>query len=77
MAYLADSLAAAGYVTVEPDPTDRRAKRVRLTDKGREASDTMVRLSAEVERDFARLIGDADMARLRVLLEQLADKLEG
>ncbi len=76
MGYLADSLAAAGYVTVEPDPTDRRAKRVRLTDKGREASDTMVRLSAEVERDFARLIGDADMARLRVLLEQLADQLE-
>src|SRR3974390_1709792 len=32
MGYLADSLAASGYVTLEPDPADRRAKQVRLTD---------------------------------------------
>lgn len=75
MGYLADSLAAAGYVTLEPDPTDRRAKLVRLTGKGRAAGETMVRLSAEVEREFAVLIGHADMAQLRRLLERLAERV--
>ena len=75
MGYLADSLAAAGYVTQEPDETDRRAKQVRLTEKGRAASEAMVRLSAETEREFARLIGLEEMAQLRRLLEQLADGL--
>jgi DNA-binding MarR family transcriptional regulator len=75
MGYLADSLAAAGYVTLGPDPTDGRAKRVQLTDKGRTAGETLVRLSAETEREFAQLIGGAEMARLRRLLERLAVKL--
>jgi DNA-binding MarR family transcriptional regulator len=75
MGYLADSLAAAGYVTLEPDTTDRRAKLVRLTEKGRAAGDAMVRLSAEVEREFAGLIGQAEMAQLRGLLGRLADGL--
>jgi DNA-binding MarR family transcriptional regulator len=75
MSYLADSLAAAGYVTLEPDPTDRRAKRVRLTEKGRAASEAMIRLSAEAEREFGELIGQGEMKRLRRLLERLAEQL--
>jgi DNA-binding MarR family transcriptional regulator len=75
MGYLADSLAAAGYVTVEPDPADGRAKLVRLSEKGRAASEALVKISAETEAEFARLIGKAEMAELRRLLEQLADRL--
>ena len=75
MGYLADSLEAAGFVTQAPDPTDGRAKRVRLTAKGRAASEAMVKLSAETEAEFAQLIGQAQMIRLRRLLEQLADRL--
>jgi DNA-binding MarR family transcriptional regulator len=75
MGYLADSLAAAGYVALTPDPTDRRAKRVQLTDKGRAGSETMIRLSAEAEQAFAGMIGQADMARLRRILERLAEGL--
>lgn len=75
MGYLADSLAAAGYVTLEPDPTDRRAKRVRLTKKGKAASDAMVALSAATERELGALIGQAEMARLRRSLERLAARL--
>jgi hypothetical protein len=67
--------AAAGYVTLEPDPTNGRAKRVQLTDKGRAAGDTLFRLRAEVEHEFAALIGDEEMARLRGLLERLTDRL--
>ena len=76
MGYLAESLATAGYVSLTPDPTDRRAKRVRLTEKGRAATEAMIRLSAETEQAFAGLIGEADMARLRRLLERLADRLD-
>jgi DNA-binding MarR family transcriptional regulator len=75
MGYLADSLAAAGFVTLTPDPTDRRAKRVQLTAKGRAASETLVRLSAEVEVEFAALIGRGDMTRLRQALEKLTERL--
>lgn len=75
MGYLADSLEAAGYVTQAPDPTDGRAKLVRLTDKGRAAGEAMVKLSAETEAEFAELIGQAEMIRLRRLLERLADRL--
>jgi DNA-binding MarR family transcriptional regulator len=75
MGYLADSLTAAGYVSLEPDPTDGRAKRVQLTGKGRAASDALVRLSGEIEQEFAALIGATEMARLRRLLERLADRL--
>src|SRR6476660_3832202 len=35
--FVAD-LAAGGYVTVEPDPADRRAKLVRLNPRGHEAA---------------------------------------
>ena len=75
MGYLADSLEAAGYVTLKPDPADGRAKRVRLTAKGRAAVEALVRLSAETEAELARLTGKADMAELRRVLERLADKL--
>ena len=75
MGYLADSLEAAGYVTLKQDPADGRAKRVRLSAKGRAAVGALVRLSAESEVELARLTGKADMAELRRLLERLADKL--
>jgi DNA-binding MarR family transcriptional regulator len=75
MSYLATASRAAGYVTLEPDPTDRRAKQVRLTKKGCEASEAMIRLSAAAEREFGALIGQADMARLRALFARLAGRL--
>ena len=75
MGYLAESLLAAGYLSLEPDETDRRAKLVKLTKKGLAAGETMVRLSAGVEREFAELIGKTEMVQLRRLVEQLADKL--
>lgn len=75
MGYLADNLAAAGYVTLEPDPTDGRAKLVRLSDKGRAAWEALVKLSGEVEAEFADLIGREEMTQLRRLLEALTDRL--
>lgn len=75
MAHLADGLVAAGYLSVEPDPTDGRANLVRLTEKGLALVETMIGFSAETEAEFASLIGEAEMAQLRRLLERLTDRL--
>lgn len=74
MAYLADGLAAAGYVKIEPDPTDGRAKLVRLTARGRAASEALIRLSNDSEAAFARVIGAEEMRELRRLLELFVDR---
>jgi DNA-binding MarR family transcriptional regulator len=50
---LVDDLERLGYVVRQPDPDDRRAKRIVLTDHGREsvaaALDTIAALEAELE----------------------------
>lgn len=73
MAYLVESLRAAGYVEIVPDPQDRRAKLVRLTAKGTRAQRTALQLSRELEADFAGRLGAAKARQLRELLEDLYD----
>lgn len=76
MAVLVDYLAAHGHVRVEPDPSDGRAKRVRLTRRGKEVQRTALKLSRQVEAEWAALIGEREMASLRRLLERLYDCLQ-
>ncbi|MEW6647652.1 MAG: MarR family winged helix-turn-helix transcriptional regulator [Pseudomonadota bacterium] len=76
MAVLVDHLATHGYVSVEPDPSDGRAKRVRLTRSGKEVQRAALKLSRQVEAEWAALIGAQEMASLRQLLERLYDSLQ-
>lgn len=71
MAYLTQSLEQAGYVVIAPDPEDGRAKRVRLTARGRKAYETLVALSAAAEARYARTLGEKNMQTLRTLLAKL------
>lgn len=73
MAYLVESLAAGGYVAVAPDPTDGRAKRVRLTERGDAVSRLLVQLSRAAEAEFAARLGPGRMETLRALLGALVD----
>jgi DNA-binding MarR family transcriptional regulator len=75
MAYLVETLAEGGYVTIRPDPTDGRAKSVCLTVRGQKVSQTLVRLSRKVEADFSALLGPGRMATLRELLGELTTAL--
>ncbi len=75
MAYLVDSLGELGYVEYAPDPDDRRAKLARLTERGHSAQQAALRISLQVEREMAALIGEREMADLRALLERLTDRL--
>ena len=60
-----------GYVAVEPDAQDQRARIVSLTAKGECAQAVVGRLFEEVERDWAERIGPAQVAALRAALTDL------
>jgi DNA-binding MarR family transcriptional regulator len=68
---LVDDLERLGYVVRLPDPDDRRAKRIVLTDRGREsvaaALDTIATLEAELED----LLGSDEVAELHDSLSRI------
>ena len=53
----ATELERLGYVERVPDPTDGRAKIIKLTDRGMEAVIKGRRIFAEIEREWAEQIG--------------------
>jgi DNA-binding MarR family transcriptional regulator len=75
MGYLVDHLEANGYVERVPDPTDLRAKVVRLTQRGWAASGTIREAVREVEVDWERRVGTAQFEQLRVILRDLVASL--
>jgi DNA-binding MarR family transcriptional regulator len=60
-----------GYVERCPDATDGRVKIVRLTERGREAQRVGQELIDEIEGDWARRYGAAEIAALREALEAI------
>src|SRR3954466_3716436 len=68
MAELVAHLERHGYVERVPDPTDRRAKLVRATARGREVYAIARQVVAELEEEWTRRLGTAKMRRLRQLL---------
>jgi DNA-binding MarR family transcriptional regulator len=69
---IVDDLTALGYIERYPDPTDKRAKLLRLTKKGEAAQATGFGLFAKLEEEWANAFGDDDIALLRALLERVA-----
>ncbi len=72
MNHLVDHLEQRGYVERVPDPADRRAKLIRLTDKGKLAQGVGQKLFGEIEKRLGEQYGPERVAELRALLEQLA-----
>ncbi len=68
---LVDDLVALGYVERTPDPADRRAKLICLTERGKQAQGVGAGLFAEVERRWAERYGEERFAELRTLLEEI------
>lgn len=78
MAYLVSHLEANGYLRITADPSDGRAKLVKLTAKGRRLIVTLIDASAEAELNMAKVIGAREMAALRrglAALDAAADSL--
>jgi DNA-binding MarR family transcriptional regulator len=69
---IVDDLAERGYVERIPDPADRRAKLIRLTEKGEQAQAMGRTLFAKLEDRLADRHGPDRVADLRQLLEEIA-----
>ena len=65
-----------GYVAVEPDPTDDRAKVVRLTERGFESRDVCRPLFGTIERRWERRYGRDVVRCLRESLEAVVGQLD-
>ena len=62
-----------GYLERVPDPSDRRAKSIRLTKRGAEAQQLAREFFVEIERRWAEQIGEEKVAALRETLEQIVE----
>ncbi len=71
MGELVDDLQVKGYVERRPDPNDRRAKRIYLTDRGRKNARVAKRATAEVEDRLVELLGEQRYELLRSTLEEI------
>jgi DNA-binding MarR family transcriptional regulator len=71
MAELVAHLERLGYVERVPDPSDRRAKLVRPTPRGKQLYAIARDVVAEIEADWTRMLGKTKMRQLRELLEEL------
>lgn len=67
-------LEARGWVRREPDPVDRRRKRLWITPEGQE---TALRMKRSVARAQARIVGPLDAAEREQLVELLRKLVAG
>jgi DNA-binding MarR family transcriptional regulator len=71
--FLVDQLEKAGYVERVPDPTDGRARLVRVTEKAKGAVPVANEEIARIEAEWERHIGKRRMGQLREALEKLGE----
>jgi DNA-binding MarR family transcriptional regulator len=69
---IVDDLVELGYVKRIPDPEDRRAKLICLTERGEEAQTHGFALFAEVEKRWMERYGRDKIEALRSTLEEIA-----
>lgn len=74
--YLVDHLERRGYVERRPDPTNRRATLVCLTERGWEEMRACGRILDELERALAERLGPERLARLHADLVILGAALQ-
>ena len=66
-----DELERLGYVERTADPNDRRAKIIRLTERGAEAQNGAARILGDVEQQWAQHLGQEQIDMLRRTLEAI------
>lgn len=64
---------ANGYLTLEPDPDDGRAKHIRLTDRGWELLLTASEVSRSVGQRWAEHVGAERYAEFEAVLREIAE----
>ena len=71
--FLVDQLERAGYVERAPDPSDARARLVRIAPRGAAAIPIAAAIVAEVEAEWAAHLGRRRMAQLQEHLARLRE----
>jgi DNA-binding MarR family transcriptional regulator len=71
MGEIVDELEGLGYVVRNPDPRDRRAKLITLTEKGVEVAMAGQRTIVGLEEDIVAVLGKDGHAQLREMLFKL------
>jgi DNA-binding MarR family transcriptional regulator len=66
-----DELERHGYVERTADPADRRAKIIRLTERGRTGQLAAARILRDIEQRWARHLGPDQITTLRRTLEEI------
>lgn len=72
MAEMVEAMVDAGYIERVADPTDGRARRLRLTKRGRDAGQLARKLVREVEARWETRVGKRRVAEMRETLTALA-----
>ncbi|MCC8245926.1 MarR family winged helix-turn-helix transcriptional regulator [Saccharothrix luteola] len=71
--FLVDQLERAGYVERGPDPTDARARLIRVAERGRAAIPVCLAAIAEVQREWTAHLGRPRMVALLDALARLRE----
>lgn len=71
--FLVDQLERAGYVERTPDPTDARARLVRVTGRGAATVPVGAKAIADIEAEWTAHLGALRMAQLRDALARLRE----
>lgn len=71
--FLVDQLVAGGFVERVPDPTDARARLVRITARGYAAIAVAQSVQAEIEQEWRDHLGAAEVETLREMLLRLRE----
>jgi DNA-binding MarR family transcriptional regulator len=71
MGELVDDLERLGYVERQPDPTDRRAKLIVLTNRGRDCMRAAFEAISRIESGLDTLLGPQGLVRLREDLRRI------
>lgn len=71
--FLVDQLEAGGYVERVPDPSDGRARLVRITSRGRDVVDAATVVQREIEQEWRQHLGAQATEELRGALNRLRD----
>lgn len=69
--FLVDQLERAGYVQRTPDPSDARARLVRITDRGASTVPIAAAVVTQVEAEWTAHLGRERMTQLRQALARL------
>lgn len=70
-----DRLEAAQLIERHGNPNDRRSIQVHLTEKGISLADSAVRLIAEANREFLKILADREKGDLLALIRKLREQV--